>query len=990
MFRFIDGPPFRSGSGLHYGHALIANLKDTIIRHKISNGEIVQQKVGNDCHGLPIEMYVTKNFGLDGKVDLQEFNKKCKETIMSFSEPWEKTYDALGRLYDKETQYFTMDIDFMETVWWTFKQLWDNNNVYTGYKIGPYSTACKTQISNFEASDNYKDIHTHTLYVKFVSKNNPKDIFIAWTTTPWTLPANLTLCVNPEIDYCKVHDLEKDCNYIIAKSRYGKLFKDSKKFPIVEEFKGKCLENIEYVPLFNYFKNRTFNVICDNFVTDITGTGVVHIAPAFGEEDFEVCLKNGIIKNEEVMDFCPIDSEGNYTSVVEDFCFENVLNVDKKITKFLKTSKQIFFEEDIVHSYPHCGRSGLPLIRKAEPGIYINVTSSKDKIIANNEKVNWVQEEMKNRFSMWLKDLKDWNVGRNRCFGTPIPIWTNGEESVCIGSIKELMCEANLEVRPTDIHPEYIKNITIPSKTGKNDLKLVPYVFDCWFESGVVPMGQHHYPFENSNIFDDQDYLCDLVCEGQDQTRGWFYTLSVISTLIFDKPPFKNVICTGLVLASDGKKFSKRDNNFIPIEEIINTYSSDALRIYLISSVASNGQSFKMSNREIDSIHKELHIYYNCVNFLEDYTNVFNRKSVFDPNFYINSDNIFDKWILSKVSSLKQEIDKNMNNFIFTKFRNIIRDFIENIANWYLAFNRFRLKNTNVFVQHCALSTLFQALKNSCKILSPFMPFMTNKILEKINKICKNEDENIFEKDENIERIIGNLQSVSDAVRFLRSASKGAQSVKFPLMNTYIYHDDPKFFKDLKYVEDYFLKELNSFTVKNFNINEVCTLKAAPNFKSLGKYKSSTKEIANYIKNLSHDDLKNKNFMSYKNFTLSEEDMEISYKFNTEYKHPFYGVVRENMAVVIDTEKTESNLKIYKKRLFLTEVQKMRKSMKLKSFNKIIIGYCSDKEMTSIIKDFQEELCSQINCEFNNLEVEISTFYKKITLENHEIMIWFF
>lgn len=989
MFRFIDGPPFRSGSGLHYGHALIADIKDIIVRYKTLNGDQVQQKIGNDCHGLPIEMYVTNNFGLDGITDLAAFNNKCKETIMSFSEPWDKTYDSLGRMYDKETQYFTMDINFMETVWWTFKQLWMKEKVYTGYKIGPYSTACKTQISNFEASDNYKDIHVHTLYVKFELKNDSKTSFIAWTTTPWTLPANLALCVNQEISYCKVYDKEKDHIYIVAKNRFVKIFKGDN-FTIIEEFKGESLSNIEYVPLFDYFEDRTFKVICDNFVTDDSGSGIVHIAPAFGEDDFEVCLKNNIVQNSEIMKYCPIDESGNYTNIVKDFEGKNVLNVDKEITRFLKKLSKIFSEEDIVHSYPHCGRSGLPLIRKAEPGIYIDVISSKEKIIENNEKVNWVQKEMKNRFSKWISDLKDWNVGRNRFFGTPIPIWTNGIENICIGSIDELVELANLEVRPHDLHPEFMREITIPSKIGGEDLKLVPYVFDCWFESGVVPMGQHHYPFENADIFDNQDYLCDLVCEGQDQTRGWFYTLSVISTLIFNKPAFKEVICTGLVLAADGKKFSKRDNNFTPIEELIKKHSSDALRLYLVSSVASNGQSFKMIDREIELIYNEVHIFYNCVNFLSDYVSIFRKKNVFDPDFYINSENIFDKWILSRISSLKTDIDEYMKVYSFTKLWNIIRDFIEDLANWYLAVNRFRLKNSDPEIQHCALSTLYQAINISSKILYPFMPFMSEKISQRINEICVCETSLTFTKDDNIERIIRNFQNLCVHVRFLRSSSKDAKSVKFPLQDVYVYTDDPKFLEDMLVLpSSYLIRELNTLSMDLGDINEFCTLKAIPNFKSIGtKYKTNTKEIAEHIRKLSHEELKSGNFSN--KFNLNSEDMDISYKFNKEYNFPYYSVIRNGMAVIINTEKNETVMKIYKERLFLTSIQKMRKTARLKSADNISIGYCTDPEMTNIIKESEQKLSSQINCVFENLEVETCVFYQCLKIENHQIMIWFF
>ncbi|KAL3312459.1 Isoleucine--tRNA ligase, cytoplasmic, partial [Cichlidogyrus casuarinus] len=554
-YTFYDGPPFATGMP-HYGHLLAGTIKDIITRSAHQSGFHVDRRFGWDCHGLPVEYEVDKQLGITGPQDVEKmgiaaYNDHCRSIVMRYSGQWEEVVNRIGRWIDFKHDYRTMYPWFMESVWWVFKQIFEKGLVYRGTKVMPFSTACATPLSNFEAGQNYKDVQDPAVVVAFPLIDTPDVSLIAWTTTPWTLPSNLALCVHPEKDYVKIEDLVRKQKLILMESRLSSLFKKAQEYKILEKFKGSTLKDKRYLPMFDYFKDSVssgFRVLCDEYVTEDAGTGVVHQAPYFGEDDFRVCLTNGVI-TKDMPPVCPVDSAGRFMAQVTDFAGQYVKDADKAICLNIKQRNRLINQATVNHNYPFCWRSDTPLIYKAVPTWFIRVESLVGKLLKNNEQAHWVPDFVRDkRFANWLQDARDWAVSRNRYWGTPIPLWVSDdfEEVVCIGSIEELQRLSGVKV--DDLHKEHVDKLTIPSRTGRGTLKRIPEVFDCWFESGSMPYAQLHYPFENSKQF-EEGFPADFIAEGIDQTRGWFYTLLVISTALFDSNPFKNLIVNGIVLA---------------------------------------------------------------------------------------------------------------------------------------------------------------------------------------------------------------------------------------------------------------------------------------------------------------------------------------------------------------------------------------------------------------------------------------------------------
>eukprot|EP01035_Chromulina_nebulosa_P017859 gene17859-23472_t len=622
-FTFYDGPPFATGLP-HYGHILAGTIKDTVTRYAHQTGHYVSRRFGWDCHGLPVEYEIDKKLGITGRdmvleMGVANYNSECRSIVQRYTAEWEETVTRLGRWIDFRNDYKTMDPSFMESVWWVFKTMFDKGLVYRGYKVMPYSTACGTPLSNFEAGLNYKDVNDPAVVVSFPLINDPEVSLLAWTTTPWTLPSNLALCVNSSFDYVKIQDKTRNNKiFIILEKRLSQLFPEINKpdctderkdelYTILERLKGSQLVGLKYTPLFDYFINQpnAFRVVADNYVTEDGGTGIVHQAPAFGEDDYRVCLSNNIIGKGEDLP-CPVDANGRYTDQVPEYVGRAVKDADNDISQALKAKGRLVLKEVYFHSYPFCWRSDTPLIYKAVPSWFVSVEKVKPQLLNNNTQTYWVPSFVQEkRFHNWLADAKDWAISRNRFWGTPIPLWISDdlEEMVAIGSVDELYQLSGVKV--TDLHKEYVDNITIPSKQGKGLLRRVDEVFDCWFESGSMPYAQLHYPFENQDRFNN-GYPADFIAEGLDQTRGWFYTLMVISTCLFNKPAFKNLIVNGLVLAADGKKMSKRLKNYPDPKLILKNCGADALRLYLINSPVVRAEVLKFQEEGVSDIIREV------------------------------------------------------------------------------------------------------------------------------------------------------------------------------------------------------------------------------------------------------------------------------------------------------------------------------------------------------------------------------------------------
>jgi len=560
-FVFYDGPPFATGLP-HYGHLLAGTIKDVIPRYQTMRGFRVERRFGWDCHGLPVEYEVEQALKVGGKRDIEKigvavFNEQCRSIVLRYTREWRDIVTRMGRWVDFDHDYKTMDPAYMESIWWVFKRLWDLGLIYEGRKVLPYCPRCATPLSNFETNQGYEEVQDPAITVRFQVKGKPHAWILAWTTTPWTLPSNLALAVGADIPYVWVRDGQEE--YLLARERVSAVFKKERP-EVIREVRGAELAGLRYEPLFDYFKplaqQGAFRVITADFVSTEEGTGVVHVAPGFGEEDHRAALAAGLPV------VCPMDDEGRFTAEVSDYSGQEVKKADPAIIRRLKAEGKLVHQTTIRHAYPHCWRCDTPLLYRGVSTWFVKVESFRDRLIACNRQVHWVPEHLRDgRFGRWLEQARDWAISRNRYWGTPLPIWqsADGQERICVGSIAELERLTGSQV--TDLHKHFVDALEIPSPTGRGVLRRVPEVLDCWFESGAMPYAQAHYPFENREAF-EAHFPADFIAEGLDQTRGWFYTLLVLSTALFDRPAYRHVVVNGLVLAADGRKMSKRLKNY--------------------------------------------------------------------------------------------------------------------------------------------------------------------------------------------------------------------------------------------------------------------------------------------------------------------------------------------------------------------------------------------------------------------------------------------
>lgn len=1032
FFNFQDGPPFVSSANLHFGHIHISVMKSFLVNFLNMHGYNVANKSGKDCHGLPIEMIVSENLGLKTNDDIKNYglanyNNKCAETINNYSKSWTPIFDRIGRFIDDNNEYYTMDLNFMESIWWAWKSLYEKGLVYKGYKIMPYSTACGTSLSTSEASgdDVYKIVSDPAIYVKFQLLNENNVYIIVWTTTPWTLPSNLAIAINPTFEYVKICDSKTGQHFILAKSclekLYGKQKKDSKEilYTIIETFLGKDLENTEYIPLFDYYaKNRSFKILMGDFVEQGSGTGAVHLAPSFGTDDFDICIAKNIVTVENVGDYCPIDDNGFFIHPITEYVGQHVLQTNNLIIDRLKQEQKLIKKEMYAHKYPFCWRTDTPLIYKVVSSYFVKVSSIKEKMVENNNKSNWVPENIgSGRFKQWLENAKDWGVSRSRFFGTPIPMWVSddGKETICIGSIDELVLLANLTERPTNLHPQYMNDIMIPSKEGRGMLKRVAAVYDCWFESGCAPFAQLHYPFENKNFFDNKPFLSDFICEGLDQTRGWFYTLTVLSTALFDKPAFDNVICSGLILAEDGKKFSKRLGNFVSPLGVCDEYGADSLRLYLAGSPAAHGEPFKFKNADIKDINGKYFQLYNSFNFLmENLTKYEKDGHVFNINDYLKGTNTMDNWMLAKLRTSINNITTFMKNYEFYKIKSEILDFIEDLTNWYIKFNRNRLRGRFCVPeeQGCALSSLYRVIMTFSKIICPFVPFLAETIYKKLSQLlpineqkesvhlCEYPNVNDFIDDPNVERRMKRLQEVCKMVRNLRDKTTTATSIKVPLKTVTIVNEDQEFIDDLKVLERYLHEEINALTVRYLQTYGDVTYKLEPNNKELG---ISFKKDAKLIK-MKLDELPQEQFLEYVSngntsimLHINGKDMNVNNTFFTIIKNN--SLLLETYELSVNTGKTTIIIDhtyddkihaLYTKRLLISGIQQIRKTTNLKPWNKIAIYYETFEQIIQVFLKYKDDIEKELDYPVLPMEYSINmmpTIVSKFNIKDDKVII---
>lgn len=962
---FYDGPPFATGLP-HHGHLVGSTLKDIVPRYFTMKGRYVERRFGWDCHGLPIEHEIDKKLGMSAQEAVKQlgvkgYNDECRGIVQRFTSEWERTITRIGRWVDFENDYKTMDPSFMESVWWVISELWKKDLIYQGTRVVPFSTALGTVLSNFEASSNYQDVQDPAITILFKVKDQDYSI-AAWTTTPWTLPSNLALCVGPDIDYIKVRDVEKDIKFIIAKDRL-EAYSKKKTFEVLETMKGSDLKGLRYEPLLPYFKKHeaigAFVVLNDGYVTTTDGTGIVHIAPAFGEDDNRVMKEAGIGAIE-----CPVDDAGKFTSEVTHFAGVHVKTADKDIIKKLKDEGKLYQQDVLVHSYPFCPRSDTPLIYRSIPSWYVNVEKIKERLLKSNSQINWTPSHIQEgRFGKWLEGARDWNISRNRIWGTPIPIWINDKTNnrVCIGSIEELYKLTGTRV--TDLHKESIDDLTFTQTGEEGTYRRIPEVLDCWFESGSMPYAQLHYPFENKSLF-DQGFPAEFIAEGLDQTRGWFYTLTVLSTALFDKPAFKNVIVNGIVMAEDGKKMSKRLKNYTPPDELMETFGADALRLYLINSGLVKAEEQRFSDLGVkDIVRKALLPWQNSFKFFQTYAEVDGWSPV---THFKTSENIVDMWLISNLQTLKKNIANEMEQYHLYNVVPALFTFIEDLTNWYIRLNRARFWGEGLNEDKCAAySTLYTALRELTISMAPFAPFFSEYVFQELRKMNSLEPESVhlceypmaneYLINSDLEVAVGRMQQIILLGRQKRNQVQ--IKVKTPLKRLTIIHKDQKLLQEINKLSLYIKTELN---VKNIELStdeaKFIKLYAKANLPVLGK--KLGKDMGKFkglIEKLDADallTLETRGSLEIENVTFYPDEILIF----REAKEGTEAMSNRFISVDIDTSLDPELIMEGLAREVINRIQKSRKDLNFNVGDRIKVRYQGSAELEEAIGKFQSHI----------------------------------
>lgn len=751
-YTFYDGPPTANGKP-HIGHVLTRVIKDMIPRYRTMKGYKVIRKAGWDTHGLPVELEVEKKLGLDGKEQIEEYGlepfiQECKESVWKYKGMWEDFSGTVGFWADMDDPYVTYHNSFIESEWWALKQIWDKKLLYKGYKIVPYCPRCGTPLSSHEVAQGYKDVKEKSVIAKFKLKDTDNEYILAWTTTPWTLPSNVALCVNPDEEYVKVKVGLDEKNDVVAEEEQDRIVKTEYyylakallsviegKYEIVDSYIGKDLEYREYEPLFDYVSpdKKAYYVVCDNYVTLTDGTGVVHIAPAFGEDDANVGRKYDLPFVQLV------DEKGEFKPEAADIAGMFCKKADEPIMRMLGAKGLLFKVLKFEHSYPFCWRCDTPLIYYARESWFIKMTEVRDRMIENNNTINWIPESIgKGRFGDWLLNLQDWAVSRNRYWGTPLNIW----ECECghmhsVGSIEELKSMSDNCPEDIELHRPFIDKVTIKCPHCGKQMHRVPEVIDCWFDSGSMPFAQWHYPFENKEIF-EENFPADFISEAVDQTRGWFYSLLAISTLIFDKAPYKNVIVLGLVLDKDGQKMSKSKGNAVDPFDALQTFGADAIRWYFYINSAPWLPNKFHDKAVTEGQRKFMGTLWNTYAFFVLYANIDN----FDATKYTleyDKLTVMDKWLLSRLNTTVRQVDENLASYKIPETARVLQDFVDELSNWYVRRCRERFWAKGMEQDKInAYLTLYTALVTISKAAAPMIPFMTEDIYR--NLVCSIDD----------------------------------------------------------------------------------------------------------------------------------------------------------------------------------------------------------------------------------------------------------
>ncbi|MEY4632234.1 MAG: hypothetical protein RIQ81_2354 [Pseudomonadota bacterium] len=1039
-FAFYDGPPFANGLP-HYGHLLANTLKDTVPRYWTMRGFKVERRFGWDCHGLPVEYEIEKRDKLKGRTDIlamgvAKFNEECRSSVLHYAKEWEKTITRLGRWVDWKNQYRTMDKSFMESVWWVFTQLYEKGLVYRDYKVVPYSPRITAVLSNFEANQNYKDVQDPAITVKFKLRGED-GFFLAWTTTPWTLISNLALAVGPDIDYVKVREKSSGEILWLAEARLPAYFKKQKgetaePFEVLETVKGSQLAGKSYEPLFSYFKDQanSFCVFADAYVTTEDGTGIVHQAPAYGEDDFRVCRKGGI----ELVD--PLDEEARFRPQIAEYAGQFCKDADKEIIKRLKAEGKLYKQDVLVHSYPFCERTDTPLIYRAIPAWYVAVEKLNKDLVANNQKINWVPGHLKDgRMGKWLENARDWAISRNRFWGTPLPIWecrTDPAHVRVFGDVPSLERATGKKI--DDLHKHFIDDLEVECPACKSKMRRVPEVFDCWFESGSMPYAQLHYPFENKDRF-EHVFPADFIAEGLDQTRGWFYTLSVLSTALFNRPAFKNVVVNGIICDETGRKMSKRHRNYTPPEDLLEKYGADSVRLYMLNSPILRGEDLIFSDRGVlETTRAVLLPLWNAHSFLATYAAADGWKpeaSLAAGKAPAAVDEL-DRWILSRLQSLAAGVHQQMERYHLYAVIPLVIDFIEDLTNWYIRLSRRRFWGGAASTDEdegsavmdgssganaggekgdpLAYATLFHVLCEFSKIFAPFAPFVSERIFENLTHGLSSAPasvhltdmpmpvERLIDKD--LEERMALVRRVTNLGRSLRAKHQIKTRQVLPSIQVITRNEG-----------DHGIIEAGAATIRqelnikaiDFSTDEArfVRLGVKPNLRTLGKRlggQLNTVRVALEKITASHDDvaallrdLETSGSVTVAGFSLSEEDFLIE----RGPKDDRLIATEKGVTVLLDTRLSEELLREGLARELINRIQRMRKESGLNVSDRIKVRYAASGRAVDALRDFHAYIADETLAVLmepapgpQDLSAVMGPDHQKFSLDGGEVEIW--
>lgn len=958
---FFEGPPTANGNpGIH--HVISRTLKDWVCRYKTMSGYKVPRKAGWDTHGLPVELQVEKELGLSDKkaieeYGIKEFCEKCRDSVFTYEKQWRNMTERMAYSVDLDDPYITLDNDYIESLWWILDKFNKEGLLYEGHKILPYCPRCGTGLASHEVAQGYKEIKSNTLVAKFRKKGTENEYFLAWTTTPWTLPSNVALTVNPEVDYLKVKKGEEF--YYIAQALADKHLGEGE-YEIIENLKGKDLEFIEYEQLMPFVDvdEKAFFITCGDYVTTTDGTGIVHSAPAFGEDDYNLGRKYKLPFVQ------PVNDEGKFTATPWEgrFVMEDGLDVD--IIKWLAAENKLYSKEKVEHNYPHCWRCSTPLVYYANPGWYLEMTKLKDKLIENNNGVNWFPEFVgQGRFGNWLEELKDWAISRTRYWGTPLPVWKcDCGHMTTVGSREELAEKAVEKVDPKtiELHRAYIDDVHLKcDKCGEN-MTRVSEVIDCWFDSGAMPFAQWHYPFEHKEDF-DKLFPADYICEGIDQTRGWFYSLLAVSTFVTGKSPYKNVLVTDLVLDKNGKKMSKSKGNTIDPFEMFDKYGADALRWYLLY-VSPPWTPIKFDEDGLKEImSKFIGTLKNTYNFFTLYANT----DKLDPReFFVEYKDRpeLDRWILSKFNNLKKEIEDNLEIFEVNKSIRRMTEFLnDDLSNWYIRRSRRRFWGTELTKDKKSVyNTTYEVLTDFCKMIAPFSPYLSEEMYRKLTG-----EYSVHCADYprcNSDLIDLDLEEKMDLTKNLVTLGRAAREnskikVRQPIAEVLI---DGKYESTISDLVDLMKEELNVKEVKFVkDLSVFMNFSLKPNFKVLGPVLGKNiNEFGKVLNNLNAHEVVSKVESGEKvkvqvggsDFEFDKEQILI----NIDSKPGFNVSMENNLFVILDTTLTKELINEGLAREFVSKVQQLRKSNGFEVLDNIKIYYNGNEEVVSAVNSFEE------------------------------------